>query len=59
MNIYCVSEGVNGILPNLDLVHVVTHLSEMEGIPSALHVGVSSQHEVCHTSAMQVIMGRA
>jgi glycosylphosphatidylinositol transamidase len=32
-------EGVNGILPNLDLVHVLTHLSEMEGIPSALHMG--------------------
>ena len=37
---YFIPEGVNGILPNLDLVHVVTHLSEMEGIPSALHVGV-------------------
>ncbi|XP_064398574.1 glycosylphosphatidylinositol anchor attachment 1 protein-like [Halichondria panicea] len=33
-----IAEGVNGILPNMDLVTVIVHLCKMEGIETAFHV---------------------
>ena len=39
MNFY-LAEGVNGILPNLDLVNVVSYLCQSEGIPVVFHTKV-------------------
>lgn len=35
------AEGVNGILPNLDLVNVVSYLCQSEGIHVVFHTTVS------------------
>ncbi len=43
MNFIYNSEGINGILPNLDLVNVVVYLCHTEHINIAFHDSVSGE----------------
>ncbi len=43
MNFIYNSEGINGILPNLDLVNVVVYLCHTERINIAFHDSVSGE----------------
>ena len=45
-NFVSTAEGVNGILPNLDLVNVMVYLCRLEDIPTAFHLQVAISADI-------------